>query len=681
MRIGTNRGEVTAVGGKQSKFKIKASGKAFRALQDSLYSNKYESIVRELWSNAYDAHRVVGRLDIPFWVQLPNRLDLHFKVRDFGPGLSLDDIENVYTVYFESTKDQSDDDVGGFGLGAKTPYSYVDTFNVVSYQKGKKYIYNAFIDENDEPNMILMGEQQTSEPDGLEVSFPVKPEDVSSFENAAKWYYKGFKIKPLYYGHGVANATPEEYALSGSKIPWDEWEIEETIGDFDKFPNSPYANRVYALLGCVPYSINPTHFKEEHYQFLTKMNGVLHFKVGELAPTLSRESLSYGANEPTIQSIRDKISETLKLMAKTYQEKFDKAKSPFEKYVVTNLIPSMVLPYVKGSNNYLKGSYGNRNNIWFSQTWGEVYYGAPLRKRGRWNRNYTIEPRKTTVYIEQEVKTKDEKKDVRAKKRIEAAHTEGQLLWFKHQGTKESSRELIELMAFFGDDPDYVEYKLVSDLPDDGPASRAKSKPVAIKAYIRGNYHQSEVNIGEDDFDKGGYYIKYNKGYCRDHIETRFRDRAELLQKAGILDTGMLYCVPKTYWGKFEKADQWIHAEPLWQDWCNKDLYDKKAFAENSRVEKHYPKVLLKLKGDVVDGLNQYYTKTQEVRWGLTPQEIASLIGTSYHWQIPAELEQKLERLKQRYPMLKIQGWETLDIKTLQDYIDLVGSQMMKDVA
>ena len=103
--IDEQRDDVT-VGGAQSvdAFTIKASAKAFQILSSNLYSNPLGSMIRELSTNAYDAHIMVGKKDEPFKIKLPNALDPTFKIRDFGPGLSEKDIYSVYTTFFESTK-------------------------------------------------------------------------------------------------------------------------------------------------------------------------------------------------------------------------------------------------------------------------------------------------------------------------------------------------------------------------------------------------------------------------------------------------------------------------------------------------------------------------------------------------------------------------------------------------
>ena len=110
-----------------SSFSIAMNAKAFRTLSDSLYQNKIGSIVREICCNAVDGHIANGNV-APFSVHLPDAFEPWFSVRDYGIGLSPNAIETVFTKYFESTKDQSNEMIGSFGLGAKSPFSYSDNF-------------------------------------------------------------------------------------------------------------------------------------------------------------------------------------------------------------------------------------------------------------------------------------------------------------------------------------------------------------------------------------------------------------------------------------------------------------------------------------------------------------------------------------------------------------------------
>jgi hypothetical protein len=163
-------------------FQIATGNKIFRILSDSIYVQKIDAVIRELCCNAYDAH-IEAKQDRRFLVKLPSDLDPEFKVRDFGFGLSHEDM-SMYTTYGESTKSSSNAYIGAFGIGAKSPFAYTNTFNVTSYQNGKGGAYSMFI-EDGAPQMTLMGEFETEEPSGLEIFFPVRLSDVQDFQNKA----------------------------------------------------------------------------------------------------------------------------------------------------------------------------------------------------------------------------------------------------------------------------------------------------------------------------------------------------------------------------------------------------------------------------------------------------------------------------------------------------------------
>ena len=97
----------------QSSFTIKASPKAFAILSSGLYSDKIKAIIRELACNALDSHKA-AKQDKPFDIHLPGSWSSEFKIRDYGTGLSKESILKLYTTYFESTKQDSNDYIGAY---------------------------------------------------------------------------------------------------------------------------------------------------------------------------------------------------------------------------------------------------------------------------------------------------------------------------------------------------------------------------------------------------------------------------------------------------------------------------------------------------------------------------------------------------------------------------------------
>ena len=93
--------------GQIGEFRIRNSAKAFNILSSGLYANKIRAIIRELSCNAVDSHVAAGKTDTPFDVHLPNQLEPWFSIRDYGTGLNHEQVTQIYTTYFESTKTAS----------------------------------------------------------------------------------------------------------------------------------------------------------------------------------------------------------------------------------------------------------------------------------------------------------------------------------------------------------------------------------------------------------------------------------------------------------------------------------------------------------------------------------------------------------------------------------------------
>lgn len=207
MKIGTTNSNTLITNipdQKRHKFSVQASGKMFTVLSDSLYQHKVKAVVREIGCNAYDAHIDANNTSQPFDVTLPCEADPFFRVRDYGIGLSEDRFVEVYTTYFGSTKSETNDHTGGLGLGSKTPFIMSKTFTVHSYYNGTEYVWNAFVNDNGEPDVVLLASQETDQPNGLLVSVPIgiglsKNEQLAlynQFLNEATEVYSWFDVIP-----------------------------------------------------------------------------------------------------------------------------------------------------------------------------------------------------------------------------------------------------------------------------------------------------------------------------------------------------------------------------------------------------------------------------------------------------------------------------------------------------
>ena len=99
------------------------------------YSNTQLAVIREISANALDAN-VEANAKRRIEVKLPTSMNPTFAVRDFGGGLSEEDVFGLYSKYGKSTKRQSNNYIGAFGIGKFAPLSSGDNFTCVSYHTG-----------------------------------------------------------------------------------------------------------------------------------------------------------------------------------------------------------------------------------------------------------------------------------------------------------------------------------------------------------------------------------------------------------------------------------------------------------------------------------------------------------------------------------------------------------------
>lgn len=278
--------------GQIGEFRIRNSAKAFNILSSGLYANKIKAIIRELSCNAVDSHTAAGNAE-PFEVHLPTQLEPHFAVRDFGTGLNHEQVTNIYTTYFESTKTASNEFIGALGLGSKSPFSYTDNFTVTAIQQGHKGIYSAFINAEGVPSIALMMSEPTDEPNGVEVKFSVNDRwDFDKFRQEARNVFRWFKQQPRITGAEL-EVTPIEFA------------------DCDIIPGvhtHKDSNRSFAIMGNIAYPIEVPNAETNLGDLANLLNCglVMEFTIGELDFQASREGLSYIPQ--TIDSIKNKLT-------------------------------------------------------------------------------------------------------------------------------------------------------------------------------------------------------------------------------------------------------------------------------------------------------------------------------------------------------------------------------------
>jgi hypothetical protein len=292
MKLNKKTGNVTQSGdlGERA-FSVAATAQAFDILSSRLYTDTKLAIVRELSTNASDAHVDAGNPNQPFDVHLPVLKEPYFEIRDYGTGLSHEDAMTVYTTFFDSTRNDSDEFTGALGLGSKSPFAYTDAFLVTSYYGGMMRSYSAFRNDAGLPSFALMSESTTNEPNGLKIRIDIKGEDCYDFIAAAEKVYPWFKVAPNFIGEDLVcnKAIP---IMNG-----EHWEIYK----------SGFNHSIRVVMGNVAYSASPSKFITSlgNYGHLT-----LYVPIGTCGIAANREELHY--DDKTLRNIQAAIDNAMR---------------------------------------------------------------------------------------------------------------------------------------------------------------------------------------------------------------------------------------------------------------------------------------------------------------------------------------------------------------------------------
>jgi hypothetical protein len=291
-------------------FSIKSEnlGVVFAILRSQLYSDPIMAVIREYSTNAVDAQVMAGKPDEPILVSLPNQLDCFLKVRDFGAGLSDEEVQDIYASYGESTKRKSQDATGMLGIGCKSGFAYNDSFIVNSYKDGVMTAWNAFIDPSNRGQMAKMGSCESTEPSGIEIVIPVKHQDIDKFRSKAFHLFSFFKVKPKLAN--LSELQQKDFEVVCSRNP---------IYKGDNWAYMGNRQQSCAVMGNIPYPIDYGVFGNDLKADLVELvrcGIILNFKIGELEFAASREALQYTpftkkAIVTALENIKKSISESI----------------------------------------------------------------------------------------------------------------------------------------------------------------------------------------------------------------------------------------------------------------------------------------------------------------------------------------------------------------------------------
>lgn len=167
--------------------RMNLTAQSYSLILENLYKDPLGAVLRELTTNAVEAHQMAGTTDKKVAIQLPTMLDTDLIIRDFGTGLTDDEIEKYLNCLFSSSKGEDNDAMGGFGLGSKSPLALVDSFNLVSVKDGYQYDYMWIKEKGQIPTPIFQGKSKTSRQNGITITVPLGSSTKVPLQNLQRY--------------------------------------------------------------------------------------------------------------------------------------------------------------------------------------------------------------------------------------------------------------------------------------------------------------------------------------------------------------------------------------------------------------------------------------------------------------------------------------------------------------
>lgn len=280
-------------------------------LTTNLYSFPIQSFLRETISNGWDSHVEAGNKEPLIvtldssdpsylqqirdrsWTTPKSSCTLTISIRDFGTGVSPERFNTIYRNIGSSTKRESNDYIGMFGIGRFSCLSCADSAIITSYYNNIKYSYLMYKDGKG-INIDKLGEVQGVFKSGLEVSVTV----AGTRENL-KDVREGFQ--QLVFFEGIFIHDPYTF-LNGYAETFNKRKVKH-FKNFAIRSNPAEYPEIQLLVGNCTYPLNKElwtlGFDSKNYPLYIKFN------IGELDVTPNREAILYNPKSEAL--IRDRI--------------------------------------------------------------------------------------------------------------------------------------------------------------------------------------------------------------------------------------------------------------------------------------------------------------------------------------------------------------------------------------
>jgi hypothetical protein len=335
--------------------------KLWDLLQDP-YKNPIGAVVREYVSNSFDSHAEADfikhntladiRLEYSVYRDMPdeeinalktqlNRFDNqavqvsiesdeaghYWATEDFGVGLSPDRVKDVFCSYLKSTKEDTNNLIGAFGIGSKSGLSYTDIVHIRTRYNGEEFQYMLRKGEKT-PRLEVLNSMPTTEMNGTQIKIYLK--EVT--KRIKKGYYGATEEVKVPQIDEFKNECRKQLAYFDNVYFSEGTEIENYYSiaqgqTWIKSSNGMPFQGLHLCLGKVAY---PIDWDQLGIDTIPSEAG-LKFEIGELDIIQTREDVKYTPR--TKKVILDKIEEFKKEIKAKWEKDNEYETDNFNEYL------------------------------------------------------------------------------------------------------------------------------------------------------------------------------------------------------------------------------------------------------------------------------------------------------------------------------------------------------------
>ena len=282
-----------------STYDVKLDASASQLIMDilaKLYDNPVEAAIREYVSNAYDANVEASSTE-PVHLHVPTEDEPYLEVSDTGNGLDYLGIVSVFANFGTSTKRDSNEFIGGFGIGSKSGLAISDKIHVSSVCNG---LLNEFVIERKDgilQTRFIVENKETASTSGTTVTVNLN-ENFIEHNNPmllTKYHYviQGWSVKELIVDNPkkqFGSLNDDRISDAYHKIPNTDTWIRNSFLTTTDYLTTTQRLRIGKVLYKIPDNIVQKLSDEIYYQ-IRQINMVHDVPIGEFKVNYAREKL------------------------------------------------------------------------------------------------------------------------------------------------------------------------------------------------------------------------------------------------------------------------------------------------------------------------------------------------------------------------------------------------------